>query len=215
MEAEIFINTSTKVARSSVDGVGTPRVPIKFQRHLKLTVYFFIQGEDPALLDGATTFNVTLKALDSAGGALFAQLIAPTATGADYYEFEWSKISNAALLAAIGDNEDGVNGMLEIGWSLNNKPESVSIEVTIDNNWQRDDDVLPTPTDALEAAFDARAVRFDKAQTLTNNQVVQALTNINLIGIRSIELLSSGYLKITAANGDVLNAGLNTGEPPT
>ena len=215
MEADIYINTTTGKALASTTGVAVPTIPITFERHLQLNVYFFATGEDPALLDGATSFVVTLKARTSPSGDLFAQRTSPTATQADHYEFEWDKIRNAALLAAIGDSLDGVEAILEIKWSLDDQPESVAIPVTIANNWNRDNDALPTDTDLIEEAFDARAVRFDKAQTLTGTQIGQALNNLGITNIRSIEITASGYLELTNDAGDTFNIGLNTGSAPT
>lgn len=210
MEFTLYVNTTTKRAFASLSG-GIPNVTPRLQDHLKLTVYFFATGAAPALLS-SPAFNVTLKALATAGGDLFAQKVAATGSGADYYEFEWTKISNAALLEAIGDRVDGLPSILTIGWTLGGKPESVSVTATILNKWQRDNDPLPDDTDALEAAFDARAVRFDKAQDLTADQAAQALANIKIANVRSVTLnLATGALDLVGTNGDPFHIILNTG----
>ena len=206
MEATLFVNTTTKVIRASLTAAGLPSVPVKFQTHLKLTVYFFAAGDAPALLDEDTTFNVTLKALSEAGGALFAQKVAPTSTLADGYVFEWAQIGNAALLAAIGDTVAGIESVLTIGWTIEGRVEKADMRVTIANSWQRADDELPEDTEALEAAFDARAIRHDETQTLTGAQRWQALANLGITFVH-------GGLRVVLENGDIVNVPLNSGEP--
>ena len=214
MVAEIYINTTLGVARAAITGVAAPIIPITFERHLQLYVYFFATGSEPALLDEATTFVVTLKGKSTPSGELFAQRTSPTNTLADHYEFEWDKVRNAALLAAIGDNIEGIEAILEIKWTLDGQPESIAIPVTIANNWNRDNDVMPTDTDLLEAAFDARAVRFDKAQTLSGTQIGQALNNLGITNVRTATITAGGFLELTNDAGDTFNIGLNTGSAP-
>lgn len=143
MEAVIYLNTSTKTARAGLTGSALPNVPAKFQAHLKLTVSFFATGAAAALLNDATTFNVTIKALDSAGGDLFAQKVAPDTVNADSYEFEWATLGNTALETAIGDSIDGIAAVLTIGWTLAGTVEKIDIPITIANTWQRTDDYQP------------------------------------------------------------------------
>lgn len=143
MEAAICINTTLKLARAGITGSQLPIVYAKFQTHLKLTVSFFETGGPAALLDDATTFNVTIKALASAGGELFAQKMAPTAVKTDSYEFEWDILGNTALLNAIGNCIEGIEAVLTIGWTLGTRVEKVDIPVTIANTWQRTTDYGP------------------------------------------------------------------------
>lgn len=141
MEAAIFVNTSTLVARAALTGSALPSVPVKLQTHLKLTVSFFETGEDPALLTGAS-FRVALKDKNTPSGSVLALLSAATDTGADYYEFEWTTVDSAALRTLIGDSES-CDAILEIEWTIAADVERVQIPVTIKNAWLRTADAAP------------------------------------------------------------------------
>lgn len=145
---------------------------------------------------------------------MLALLSAATATGADYYEFEWSSIDSAALRALLGDLPSA-DAVLEIEWTISSDIERVAIPVTVANAWLRSADSAPDPAaDEAEAWLSARAVRFDAAQTLTGTQIDQALTNLGITNIRSINITAAGYLVFTNDAGDTFHLGLNSGSPP-
>lgn len=142
MEATIYVNTTTKKAQASTTLTALPAVSPRLQTHLLLTVYFFAAGSDPALLSGSPTFRVALKDKDEPSGDVLALLSAATATGADYYEFEWASVDSAALRTLLGDLPS-VEAMLEIEWTIAADNERVSIPVTIHNAWLRTADSAP------------------------------------------------------------------------
>jgi hypothetical protein len=107
-----------------------------------LRVYFFAPGDDPALLSGSPTFRVALKDKYEPSGSVLALLSTATATGADYYEFEWASVDSTALRTLLDDNES-VEAALEIEWTISATVERVTIPVTIDNAWLRTADAAP------------------------------------------------------------------------
>lgn len=141
MEAAIFVNITDIVPRAALTGNALPSVPVKLQTHLKLTVSFFETGDAAALLAGAT-FRVALKDKNEPSGSVLALLSAATATGADYYEFEWTTVDSAALRTLIGDSES-CDAILEIEWTIAADVERVQIPVTIMNAWLRTADAAP------------------------------------------------------------------------
>jgi hypothetical protein len=208
VEAAIYINTTSRTAHASLTARQAPSIEPRLQAHLKLTCYFFAEDDDPALLAGTPAFRVALKDVATPSGSVLALLSAPTATGSDNYEFEWSAIDSAALRSLVADL-DSVPAMLEIEWTISSVIERVAIPVTIHNAWIRTADSAPDP--AAEESDDwltARALRFDEAQSLTDAQLTQALTNL---GIR---VTAGGYLEFTASTGDVFYIGLNSGTAP-
>lgn len=213
MEATIYVNTTTKKAQLSTTLTATPAVAPRLQTHLLLTVYFFASGSDPALLS-SPTFRVALKDKDEPSGDVLALLSAATATGADYYEFEWNSVDSAALRTLLGDNP-AADAVLEIEWTVASEVERVAIPVVIANAWIRTSDSAPDPAaEEADAWLTARAVRFDIAQTLTGTQIDQALTNLGITNIRSLNITAAGYLVLTNDAGDTFHVGLNTGSPP-
>lgn len=214
MEFEVFINTTTKAARAALTGLAVPEITPRLQTHLLLTTYFFATDADPALLTGSPTFRVALKDKNEPSGAVLALLSAATATGTDYYEFEWASLDSSALRTLLGDNESA-EAVLEIEWTISGDVERVAIPVTIENAWIRSADSAPDPAaDEIEAFLTARCVRFDTAQTLTGTQIDRALTNLGITNIRSINITSAGYLVFTNDAGDTFHIGLNSGSPP-
>ncbi len=215
MEFDIYVNTTSKVARASASsGVAVPSVRPRLQTHLLLSVYFFASGEDPALLSGSPSFRVALKDANEPSGSVLALLSAATDTLADGYKFEWATLDSSALRTLLGDQESA-SAVLEIEWTISSAVERVSIPVTIDNAWLRTADSAPDPAaDAIEAYLTARCVRFDTAQTLTGTQVDRALSNLGITNIRSATLTSAGFLVLTNDAGDTFHLGLNSGSPP-
>lgn len=141
MEATIYVNTTNKRAQASTTLTALPAVSPRLQTHLLLTVYFFASGSDPALLS-SPTFRVALKDKDEPSGSVLALLSAATATGTDYYEFEWASVDSSALRTLLGDLPS-VEAMLEIEWTIAADNERVSIPVTIHNAWLRTADSAP------------------------------------------------------------------------
>lgn len=143
MDYDIFVNTSLIAARNSATSLAVPSITPRLQTHLKLTVYFFATGEDPALLSGSPTFRVALKDKNEATASVLALLSSPTDTLATGYEFEWSSVDSAALRTLLGDSVDPVEAMLEIEWTISGVIERVSIPVLIHNAWCRTADAAP------------------------------------------------------------------------
>jgi len=142
VEYDVYVNTSTKTALASATGVAVPVITPRLQTHLRLRVYFFAPGDDPALLSGSPTFRVALKDKYEPSGSVLALLSAATATGADYYEFEWASVDSTALRTLLDDN-DSVEAALEIEWTISATVERVTIPVTIENAWLRTADAAP------------------------------------------------------------------------
>ena len=72
----------------------------------------------------------------------------------------------------------------------------------------------PNPEeDGSDAFVAARAVCYDRTQTLTDEQKLQALANVGIVGIKSITFVN-GCLRFVFDNDDVAFAFLNSGEPP-
>lgn len=142
MEATVYVNTTSKEALASLTGSGKPSVTPILQTHLLLNVFFFATGAAAALLDNATTFRVALKDALNPSGAVLALLSAPTATGADFYEFEWAQLDSTALRTLLGD-APCASAVLEISWTLNTVVERVHIPVSIVNAWIRTADTAP------------------------------------------------------------------------
>ena len=186
MEATIYVNTTSLVARSALTGIQVPPVTARLQAHLKLTIVFFEPDEEPALLAGAT-FRVALKSLATPTGSVFALLSAPTATNADSYEFEWDSIDAAALRTALGDSPD-LAAKLEIEWTIDDLIERVAIPVTIQNAWLRSADSAPDPAADESDAW--------------------------LIAQLASRITAGGYMRFVNSTGDVFHIGLNSGEPP-
>lgn len=150
MDATIYLNTTTLVARAAETGIAVPAITARLQAHLKLTCYFFATGEEPALLNGAT-FRVALKDVNEPSGTVLALLSSPTDTGADYYEFEWASLDSDALRTLLGDAEQAAV-VLEIEWTIGSTVERVSMPATIENAWIRTTDAAPDP--AADASWE-------------------------------------------------------------
>lgn len=141
MDATIYLNTTTLVARAAETGIAVPAITARLQAHLKLTCYFFATGADPAILSGAT-FRVALKDVNEPSGTVLALLSAPTATGADYYEFEWASLDSSGLRTLLGDSAQA-SVIVEIEWTIGGTVERISIPATVENAWIRTADAAP------------------------------------------------------------------------
>lgn len=181
MEATIYVNTTTKKAQLSTTLTATPAVAPRLQTHLLLTVYFFAAGSDPALLS-SPTFRVALKDRDEPSGSVLAMLSAATATGADYYEFEWNSIDSAALRTLLGDNESA-DAVLEIEWTVASEVERVAIPVVIANAWIRSADGAPDPVeDASWTWLKARLVAGSNVTFTDDNTAKTRTITATVIG---------------------------------
>lgn len=141
MDATIYLNTTTLVARAADTGIAVPAITARLQAHLKLTCYFFATGEEPALLSGAT-FRVALKDVNEPSGTVLALLSSPTDTGADYYEFEWASLDSSGLRTLLGDQPEA-SVIVEIEWTIGGTVERVAIPATVENAWIRTADAAP------------------------------------------------------------------------
>lgn len=142
MEHTLYINTTELRAATVQDGLNTPTLDARLQTHLKLTTYFHAADTAPALLSGSPTFRVALKDAATPTASVLALLSAVTATGADYYEFEWAQIDSSAMRTLIGDLES-VPVVLEIEWTIAADVERVRVPVTLYNAWIRSGDAAP------------------------------------------------------------------------
>ena len=174
MEATLYVNTTSKVIRAATTGTALPTVPVRLQTHLLLTTYFFAEGDDPALIDGAS-FRVALKDATEPSASVLALLSSPTATGADHYKFEWTAVDSAALRTLIGD-APSVQAVLEIEWTVGADVERASMFVTIGNAWVRSGDDAPDPVaDASWAWLKARLAAGTNV-TFSDNDTTQVRT---------------------------------------
>ena len=174
MEATLYVNTTSKVIRAATTGTALPTVPVRLQTHLLLTTYFFAEGEDPALIDGAS-FRVALKDATEPSASVLALLSSPTATGADHYKFEWTAVDSAALRTLIGD-APSVQAVLEIEWTVGADVERASMFVTIGNAWVRSGDDAPDPVaDASWAWLKARLAAGTNV-TFSDNETTKVRT---------------------------------------
>lgn len=153
MEFNIYVNTTRKLARAELTGIQVPKVAPIYQTHLLLKVWFFEEGEAPALLDNSAAFVVAFKDKADPESNVLAQLTAPTATGSDNYEFEWARLTSAALGTLLGKNAS-VPTILEIVWVIDGAAERVQIDCSIANAWSRISDTAPdlTPFEAIITA---------------------------------------------------------------
>ena len=142
MEFDIYVNTTTKAARTAITGTGKPSVAPVYQSHLKLNVWFFAEGEAAALLTGSPAFVVAFKDFEDPTADVLLQLTAPTDTTATGYEFEWDYIDSVALAALLGENAS-VPTMLEIVWVIDGVRERVQIPCSIANSYARISDDAP------------------------------------------------------------------------
>lgn len=172
MEASIFVNTTTKALRAAITGTALPAVPLRLQTHALLTVAFFATAAEPALLAGAT-FRVALKAASTPSAAVLALLSSATATGADYYEFEWSSLDSTALRTLLGDAETA-DAVLEIEWTIGSDVERASMPVTIQNAWIQSGDDAPDPI--ADASWAWLKLRAPEANGFTHDDGAQELT---------------------------------------
>lgn len=198
MEATLFINTLTKVARAAATGIDVPKVNARQRAQLRLTFKFFETDEEPALLSGAT-FRLVIKG--SPTGEPFAFTSSITETLADGYAFEFTSLDAAALRTALGDSAS-LAAWGEIEWTIGTEIERVAFPVTIAAAYLDTDEEAPDPlAEASDTWLDARAVRHDTAQTLDSAAILQALTNLGLEWLAGATLASG---KITLSSGQVI-----------
>lgn len=143
MEFDIYVNTTRKLARAALTGSGIPSISPVYQTHLKLNVWFFAEGEAPALLDTAS-FVVAFKDAADPESSVLLQLTAETAIDTENacYEFAWNYIDSVPLAALLGANAS-VPTMLEIVWVIDGVRERVQIPCSIANSWARISDSAP------------------------------------------------------------------------
>jgi len=148
----------------------------RLQAHLKLTVSFRADADtDAALLSGSPTFRVALKDINSPTGDPLALKTAADATTATGYVFEWYSLDSAALRTLLGD-EESVDSMLEIEWTVGSTVERVACVTTIYNAWIQSGDDAPDPVaDASWTWLKARLVA-GTSITFTDNNTAKTRT---------------------------------------
>lgn len=142
MEFDIYVNTTRKIARASLTGIGVPSVAPVYQTHLLLNVRFFEEGSSAALLTGSPDLVVAFKDANNPSSSVLLQLTAPSATGTDVYQFEWPYIDSVPLNTLLGENAS-VPVMLEIRWTIAGVIERVQIPCSIANAYARISDTAP------------------------------------------------------------------------
>lgn len=153
MEATLFINTLTKVARAAATGIDVPKVNARQRAQLRLTFKFFETDEEPALLSGAT-FRLVLKATPSGEPFAFASEV--TETLADGYVFNFVSLDSASLRTALSDSTTAFWG--EIEWTIGTEIERVAFPVTITAAYLDTDEEAPDPLAEASALWlEARA----------------------------------------------------------
>jgi len=198
VEATLFINTLTKVARAAATGIDVPKVNARQRAQIRLTFKFVETEEEPALLSGAT-FRLVIKG--SPTGEPFAFTSSSTETLADGYAFEFTSLDAAALRTALGDSAS-LAAWGEIEWTIGTEIERVAFPITIAAAYLDTDEEAPDPlAEASDTWLTARAVRHDAAQTLDSDAILQALTNLGLEWLAGATL-SGG--KITLTSGQVI-----------
>lgn len=167
MESLIFVNVTTRTARSSVTGVSQPRVICTLLAQWQARFRFFITGEEPAAVPGIS-LRCVLKATPT-GAALIASSVA-VLSGVTY-SFDFSSVDSAPLRALLGDL-DNIDLTGEIELTIADRVERVAFPVTVINSRHRPEDVEPPPYETeIEDYLTARAVRYDDvSQVLTNEQ---------------------------------------------
>ena len=210
MEYSIYIDTATKRVFSGI-GLKAPQpvTPGVLQTHLLLRAYFFdstAATPTPALLSNAATFRVGLKPATDPTASPLIYLKAPSDTGADHYDFEWSAIDSAALRSLLG-KLPFADCNAELSWTIGSTVERVSWSMQVINANLRTTDGPPNPVEPESDTFvRERALCYDAAQTLTDAQRMRALQNLGIT-------IVNGALRLLDANGDAVHVGLNSGEP--
>jgi len=190
VEADIFINTLTKVARSAATGVSLPKASARQRAHLGLTFKFLETDEEPALLDDATTFRLVIKGTPT--GDPFAFATAPTSSGADSYLFEFASIDAAALRTALGDLTE-LKAFAEIEWTLGDVIERVAFPLPIQAAYLATDEEAPDPLEeASETWLQERAALWYPGITGLTGGGATKLDGITTAGKAS--LLATLYL---------------------
>lgn len=171
MDAALYVNTTTNSIRASTTGTAYPDVAVRLRNHLKLTVYFFASGGDPALISGVS-FRVALKDINEPTGSVLALLTAATATGDDYYEFEWDSVDSAALRTLMGDSPS-IGAVLEVEWTVGDVVERANMPVVIGNAWIATTDSAPDPT--ADASWEWLKLRAPEANGFTHDDTDKTL----------------------------------------
>lgn len=171
VDAVLYVNTTTNSIRASTTGTAYPDVAVRLRNHLKLTVYFFASGGDPALISGVS-FRVALKDINEPTGSVLALLTAATATGDDYYEFEWDSVDSAALRTLMGDSPS-IGAVLEIEWTVGDVVERANMPVVIGNAWIATTDSAPDPT--ADASWEWLKLRAPEANGFTHDDTDKTL----------------------------------------
>jgi len=162
VEATLFINTLTKVARAAATGIDVPKVNARQRAQIRLTFKFFETDEEPALLSGAT-FRLVIKG--SPTGEPFAFTSSITETLADGYAFEFTSLDAAALRTALGDSAS-LAAWGEIEWTIGTEIERVAFPITIAAAYLDTDEEAPDPLAEASATWlEARAAIWHPAIT--------------------------------------------------
>lgn len=140
MEATVFINTTTKVARAAASGEAPCKVIARQRAKLALRFKFFETGEDPALLS-SPTFRLVIKV--SPTGSPFAFTSTFTA-GTDSYLTEITSLDATALRTALGDLPQ-LEAWGEIEWTIATVVERVAFPLTILAAYIAADEEAPDP----------------------------------------------------------------------
>lgn len=215
MEHDIYICTATKQAFASLAAETRPRTPCRLQTHLALNIYFFDStADDPAaaLLEDYDLLRAGMKPASAPDADALIYSSSPD-EDEDHYVFEWSAIDSADLRTLLG-SEDSAEVKLEVAWTIDGVVERVAWPAVVENANLRSTDGPPDPEeDASDEFVAARAVLYDRAQTLTTAEKAQALSNLGITGIKSASIVR-GCLRLVLTNDDVTHLPMTSGEPP-
>lgn len=217
MEHDIYICTETKQAFSSLAATSRPKTPGRLQTHLLLNVFFFDSTLDladraAALFDDYDALRAGIKPADDPTADALIYSATP-AEDDDHYDFEWAAIDGADLRTLLGTNKSA-DVMFEVAWTIDGDVERVAWSSLIENANLRTTDGPPDPTeDASDTFVAARAVLYDRAQTLATAEKAQALENLGITGIKSLSIVR-GCLRVVLTNDDVNHLPMTSGEPP-
>jgi len=213
---DAFVFRQTNSVRASATGSATPAITITLLAHLAVRAFFV--GEDGAVapLGGESSARCIVKSSPTSSTLLLDATMVLQGAGAQAsYLVEWddSAVDSAALRSLLADQLE-CPAYLEFEWTVDGLTERSAFPVTLRNAFSRPEDTAPDPAaDASEDWLSDRSVRYDLPQSLTTAQIIQALANIGLTGIRSATILR-GCLSIIGSDDAEYHLPLTAGPPP-
>lgn len=218
MVHQVFIDLDYLLARNATAGTDLPRVSLKLRTDETVAFAFMSRGFTQAVT-GFANGKVVVKQSPTSAVLLLDTTLETSGSGsATVYEAVWT-----------ADQMDGPDGgalrtymasvctpprlerdaWMEIQWTDDNGQHSVYFAITLVPTFNDPADEAPDPNAVQADAYvAARAVCYDRAQTLTEAQAWQALGNLGVTFV-------NGTLRFVMPDGSVAYAALIAGEPPT